>query len=190
MRSARLAVNARANEIEKYERAYTHPDYRLGEKRRAHIIGHLNRIEKGSLLDVSTGRGEALELAGHLGHAPVMGTEAVPALCDDNRVIHALGHSLPFPSASFDTVTMFDVMEHLLHEDTGPVCRELARVASRRILLTVHNGSHRYRGEELHINRRASYEAWHEELTALFAPHEVVRHGLEGSISEMFEVIL
>jgi hypothetical protein len=69
------------------------------------------------------------------------------------------------------------------------VCAELARVARHRLLLTVHNGPHRYRGEELHINLRESYESWHEELRRHFAPHEVVSHGVGESISAMFEVI-
>ena len=185
----RRAVNARQSEIEKYVRAYHNVDYRLGDRRRSHIDQHLRRIEKGSLLDVSTGRGEVLTLAAQHGHGPVQGTEAVDYLCDGHRIVHALADSLPFKDATFDTVTMFDVMEHLLPEDTALVCRELARVARRRVLLTIHNGSHRYRGEELHVNQRASYHAWHEELEQHFRC-PVIRHGAEGSISEMFEVVL
>jgi len=179
---------ARQSEIARYERAYHFPDYRLGDRRREHITRHLSRIPTGSLLDVSTGRGEVLRLARDIGHAPVQGTEAVSYLCNDTDIAHAFAHALPFAPRSFDTVTMFDVMEHLLPEDTAPVCKELARVARHRVLLTVHNGSHRYRGEELHINRRASYTAWHQELTAHFGC-AVIHHGNEGSISEMFEVI-
>jgi hypothetical protein len=183
-------VSARLSEVAKYERAYTHPDYKLGDRRRAHIIHHLNRIPKGGLLDVSTGRGEVLEIAEHLGHFPVQGTEAVPYLCDGKRVLHALAHELPFADNAFDTVTMFDVMEHLLPADTAAVCKELARVARRRVLLTVHNGSHRYRGEELHINRRSDYTAWLAELAHCFAPHHVEDRGAGESISVMFEVTL
>ena len=129
-------------------------------------------------------------MAEALGHGPVMGTEAVAYLCDGKRIWHALGHALPFGTDSFATVTMFDVMEHLLPADTEAVCGELLRVARDRILLTVHNGPHRYRGVDLHINRRASYEVWHEELSHYFGPYRVVRHGAGGSISEMFEVLL
>jgi ubiquinone/menaquinone biosynthesis C-methylase UbiE len=183
-------VQARAAEVAKYEAAYSHPDYRLGDRRRLHIIEHLTRLPKGSLLDVSTGRGEVLEIARMHGFAPVIGTEAVEYLCDGDDILHALAHDLPFESDSFDTVTMFDVMEHLLPADTAPVCEELTRVARQRVLLTVHNGPHRYRGQDLHINRRASYDAWYEDLCQHFAPFEVVRHGMGQSISEMFEVIL
>lgn len=182
---------ARAAEVARYERAYRDPAYKLGTRRREHIASHLRRIPKGSLLDVSTGRGETLQMAREFGHSPVMGTEAVPYLCDGQTVIHALAHALPFPDSSFDTVTMFDVMEHLLPEDTGVVCRELRRVARQRILLTVHNGPSRFRGDrgDLHINRRDSYETWWQELADHF-DRGVIRHGAQGSISEMFEVLL
>jgi SAM-dependent methyltransferase len=183
-------VLARTAEVSKYEHAYRDPNYRLGDRRRAHIVQHLNRIEKGSLLDVSTGRGEVLELAGHLGHYPVFGTEAVEYLCDEPRIWHAFAHEFPFGTSSFDTVTMFDVMEHLLPEDTEAVCRELARVAARRVLLTIHNGPHRFRGMDLHINRRASYALWLEELQRHFNPHEVIDHGAGDSISVMYEVLI
>lgn len=193
MRSAKqfesTVTAARTLEVQKYEQAYRHPDYRLGDRRRAHIVEHLERLPRGSLLDVSTGRGEVLQIARDLGHRPVQGTEAVEYLCDDLNVVHALGHDLPFADSSYDTVTMFDVMEHLLAEDTKGVCQELARVAKQRVLLTIHNGSHRYRGQELHVNRRASYEAWHIELEHHFK-RTVIRHGKGDSISEMFEVAL
>jgi SAM-dependent methyltransferase len=188
--SPQAADAARAAEIEAYEQAYKDPAYRLGERRRAHITAHLNRIEKGNLLDVSTGRGEVLELAEHLGHGPVVGTEAVAYLCDGARVRHAFAHDLPFGTSSFDTVTMFDVMEHLLPEDTEVVCKELARVAACRILLTVHNGPHVFRGRDLHINRRPDETAWLYELARHFAPFEVIDHGKGNSISTMYEVIL
>lgn len=179
----------RQSELTKYEAAYTHDNYRLGDRRKAHIDKHLSRIPKGSLLDVSTGRGEVLSMAEGHGHYPVQGTEAVAYLCDGERVIHALGHDLPFADSAFDTVTMFDVMEHLVPSDTVLVCKELKRVAAKRVLLTVHNGPSRFAGMDLHINRRPSYEAWHEELADHF-DCSVIRWGREGSISEMFEIVL
>ena len=184
-----MATDSRAAEIAKYEFAYTHENYRLGERRKAHIFEHLKRIPLGSLLDVSTGRGEVLQMAESLGHGPVQGTEAVTSLCDGERVLNAMVHDLPFDDNAFDTVTMFDVMEHLLSSDTEIACKELKRVANHRILMTVHNGPSRFGKEDLHINRRASYEAWHDELTNHFDA-SVIRYGKQGSISEMFEVVL
>ena len=181
----------RAAEVSRYETVYRDPAYGLGARRREHIVFHLNNMPRGSLLDVSTGRGEVLSIAEDMGFAPVMGTEAVPYLCDGNRVHHALAHALPFKDGQFDVVTMFDVMEHLLPEDTLAVCQELGRVASKRVLLTVHNGPSSWRnsGGELHINRRESYDKWHAELAASF-DCAVVCHGMGSSISMMYEVLL
>ena len=182
---------ARQSEILKYARAYEDAGYRLGDRRHQHIEQHLGRLPRGSLLDVSTGRGEVLHTARDMGFTPVMGTEAVAYLCAKDRgVVHALAHDLPFPDDSFDIVTMFDVMEHLPPGDTAPACRELARAARRRVLLTVHNGPHRFKGMDLHINRRPSYTHWHMELSEHFAPYRVIDHGKGGSISAMFEVFL
>lgn len=192
MTSARAALDeTRHAEVARYVYAYENPSYKLGNRRRTHIEKHLRRVPKGSLLDVSTGRGEVLHMAREAGHDPVKGTEAVPALCDGERIVHALVHDLPFPDDAFDTVTMFDVMEHLVPLDTEAACQELLRVAKRRVLLTVHNGACRFggNGKDLHINRRDSYETWHSELAAHFG-RGVMRHGAEGSISEMFEVVL
>jgi ubiquinone/menaquinone biosynthesis C-methylase UbiE len=180
----------RMSEVARYVDAYRNPNYRLGDKRRKHIYERLNATPRGSLLDVSTGRGEVIDMASDLGFAPVQGTEAVPYLCDGRRVVEALAHDLPFGDAVFDVVTMFDVMEHLVPDDTALVCSELKRVARSRVILTVHNGPSSFGGgRDLHINRRASYDAWHEELEAHFGC-TVTRHGMGRSISEMFEVVV
>jgi SAM-dependent methyltransferase len=182
---------ARQAEVARYVNAYRNPRYRLGDNRRRHIERHLARIPRGSLLDVSTGRAETLQIARNLGYDPVQGTEAVDYLCDGTNVVQALAHDLPFADSTFDTVTMFDVMEHLVPVDTAAVCAELKRVARHRVLLTVCNrpSSFGSDGRDLHINRRDSYETWHSELAVHFGA-AVLRYGAEGSISEMFEVPL
>lgn len=181
----------REAEVGRYTALYRDSSYGLGARRREHIFSHLRRLPRGSLLDVSTGRGEVIGIALDLGFSPVQGTEAVPYLCNGVTVVHALAHSLPFADDAFDTVTMFDVMEHLVPEDTAAVCHELKRVARNRVLLTVHNEVSTWRGADgnLHINRRADYEAWHAELSEHFQC-EVIRHGRAKSISELFEVLL
>ena len=111
-------------------------------------------------LDVSCGRGEMLDAASWLGFQPVQGTEIVPALIDGKRVVYAEVHALPFADQSFDVVTMFDVIEHLIPGDDEQACRELARVARRHVILTANNRPSFNAGdEELHINRRP-YTEW------------------------------
>jgi len=181
-------MQARTDEIAKYVECYKDPRYAMGTKRKAHVEWALSRIGDGSLLDVSTGRGETLVMARSMGFHPVHGTEAVPYLCNEH-VTQALVHDLPFADDSFDTVTMFDVMEHLVPEDTEAACRELARVARKRVILTVCNQPSRFGGGKvpLHINLRKSYEAWHEELRGYFGGN-VEWLPNKGSISEMFEI--
>ena len=177
---------ARRAEVAKYVKAYQASTYRMGDVRKHHASVGLQFIPRGSLLDVGCGRGETMRMAADLGYSPVRGLEVVPYLCGPD-VDQGYAHAIPHGDRSFDVVTMFDVMEHLVPEDTEAVCRELERVARRHILLTVHNGSSQHHGVELHINRRESYEAWHEFFRSTFSG-SVTWMPRCGSISEMFKV--
>jgi ubiquinone/menaquinone biosynthesis C-methylase UbiE len=177
---------ARAVEVSKYVDAYRSSTYRMGAARKSHVEIGLKTLAGGSLLDVGCGRGETMELARQFGFSPVRGLEVVPYLCGED-VDHGFAHAIPHEDKSFDVVTMFDVMEHLVPEDTDAVCEELERVARKHVLLTVHNGSSRHNGIELHINRKESYKAWHQYFCQKFSG--VVEWMPRcGSISEMFKV--
>ena len=147
-------TDARKAEIEQYEKAYQLPEYRMGVRRKAHVEAIYKGLAPGSLLDVSTGRGEALELAKAAGHSPVKGTEAVEYLCDGENVVHALAHSLPFEDGQFDYVTCFDVLEHLLEEDLLPALKEFYRVARKAVIVSASEESDLREGRELHISKR------------------------------------
>lgn len=152
---------ARRREHEKYQRAYSlNPNYRMKRERMSDAVKDLSSIPmRGSYLDVSCGRGEMLDAALTLGFAPVMGTEIVPELIG-GAVRYAEVHDLPFGDRSFDVVSMFDVIEHLLPGDDEAACAEMARVARRHILLTANNKpSFNKAGDDLHINKRP-YEEW------------------------------
>jgi ubiquinone/menaquinone biosynthesis C-methylase UbiE len=177
----------RQTEVGKYEQCYRSADYRMGSRRKNHVDLALRTLEKGSLLDVGCGRGETIRMAEELGFTDVRGLEAVDYLCDDHQVVNGLAHAIPFPDKSFDAVTMFDVIEHLVPEDTDAVCSELERVARKYVLLTVHNGPSKHNGVELHINLKDSYQSWFEYFAQKFSGNVewLPRH---GSISEMFKV--
>lgn len=179
---------SRDAEIAKYEQCYRDPSYRMGQRRKAHIKASLAALTPGSLLDVGTGRGETLELAKGFGFSPVLGTETVDYLCYDKNVVYAMGHALPFQDKAFDYVTMFDVMEHLLPEDTAPVCLELARVARKAVLLTVCNrhSSYEHVGD-LHINLRPSYADWYRELEQHFGHPIAWEHDPE-QVSQLYTI--
>lgn len=153
----------RAADIEAYSELYQDQGYRMGQARRQLVLDLLAPLERGSLLDVSTGRGETLQMAESLGFS-VMGTEVVPALLGE-RVVYAEANDLPFANGAFDTVTCFDVLEHLPPDDDQGAVEEMVRVARRRALLSVANYSCVWGGIETHINRR-DYAEWHRLLEA------------------------
>lgn len=175
----------RTEEIQKYAVAYRRPEYRMGPRRKRAAHAVLNGLT-GSLLDVGCGRGEVLNLAASLG-MQVTGVEVVPALiAADPRVVYGEAWELPFPDQAFDHVTMFDVMEHLLAEDSERVCLELQRVARQTVILTVANFSHVVDGVELHINCRP-YADWDADFRRWFRG-EVEWLPRGGSISETWRV--
>lgn len=154
-----MIEDARAAEKAKYQHVYATEKYRMGGLRRKDSVATLRKLPgRGSLLDVSCGRGDMMAEAKRLGFKPVWGTEYVQELLSE-RVIYAAVHHLPFESDLFDVVTMWDVMEHLIPGDDEAACRELGRVAVRHVLISTHNRPSMHGGWDLHINKRP-YPEW------------------------------
>ena len=185
-----ITSEARQSEHEKYDRAYSAENYRMGKARKEDAIRELTALPcRGSYLDVSTGRGEMLVQAAKIGFDPVAGTEIVGDLIDGDRIVRAEVHSLPFANKSFDVVTMFDVIEHLLVGDDGLACAEMARVARSHILISANNRpSFNTSGDDLHINKRP-YSEWDAYFRAWF-PGKVIWLGGMNYVSEMWRVEL
>lgn len=158
---------SREGEIAVYRAAYESPNYAMGARRRASVAAILGELVPagGNLLDVSTGRGETLDMALAAGFSPVMGTEVVDALLQDGRVVYAEAHALPFEDGSFDHVTCFDVLEHLLPADVEPALRELRRVAGKTLTVSASERPSAFGGIELHISRRPAAE-WEALMVA------------------------
>lgn len=185
-------ANNRSVEHAKYVRIYRdRPRYRMGEERKRDAVNDLKALPcRGAYLDVSCGRGEMLTAAADMGFDLVHGTEIVPQLIDGARVVHAEVHALPFSDGSFDVVTMFDVIEHLIPGDDERACREMARVARKHVLLTANNKSSSKTGVELHINRRP-YEQWDSLFRKWFAPARVTWiKGARNYVSEAWRIDL
>ena len=182
-------AEARTAEHEKYTRCYKQPNYRMGVKRMQDAVRILEEIPtRGSYLDVGTGRGEMLSFAMFHGFNPVKGTEMVKSLLDRPRVIWAPVHDLPFRMAEFHTVTMFDVIEHLIPGDDELACRELVRVASNHVIVAANNmPSQNKAGDDLHINIRP-YEEWDRLFCEWFEPHKVVWVTNKTSSSQIWRV--
>lgn len=165
-----ILETARAAEHVKYQRAYAlNPNYRMKDARKQDAVRDLADIPcRGAYLDVSCGRGEMLREAMKLGFDPVRGTEIVPALIDGTIVVRGEAHQLPLLGKSFDVVTMFDVIEHLVPGDDKAACGEMRRVARKHILLTANNKpSFNKAGDDLHINKRP-YPEWDSLFGAWF----------------------
>jgi hypothetical protein len=125
----------RERELAKYVEAYKHDDYGMTQERRDGLDKLIGALPCKSYLDVSTGRGETLELARKHGYEIVNGTETVPALCNEH-VTEAVLPSIPYPDKSFEVVSLIEVIEHLLPEDIRPALAELTRLASKHILIS------------------------------------------------------
>lgn len=100
------------------------------------LIAERPDLVEGSLLDVGAGRGAMIAIAREVGY-DALGVEVVLDLCRAHGHLCAPAWNMPIASGYFDTVTCFDVLEHLLPDDVPAALREFARVAGRRILIEV-----------------------------------------------------
>jgi ubiquinone/menaquinone biosynthesis C-methylase UbiE len=175
----------RDGEIEHYVEAYKSRNYGMGPKRRQDVSRILNELRRGSILDVGTGRGETLNFAKSLGFEPVQGTEVVPELIG-GEVVFAQAHSLPFEDNSFDHVTCFDVLEHLVEDDIIPALKEMYRVSKSTVTVSASERSSVFGGVDLHISKRPAAE-WHRLIRDCWDKN-TKRHGKAGG-SPCFQVI-
>lgn len=158
----------RHTEIAVYARCYESANYAMGARRRADVARFLGTLPPGSLLDVGCGRGEALAFAASVGHRPVLGTEVVPALLGE-RVVYAEAHALPFADRSYEHVTCWDVLEHLVEADIRLALREMWRVAACTVTVSASERHDIRNGRELHISRRPASE-WLAVIRACWGP--------------------
>ncbi|PCI54153.1 MAG: hypothetical protein COB36_10705 [Alphaproteobacteria bacterium] len=157
----------RGAEVEKYEAAYLEDYYRMGDARKAYAEENIASAKDCKThLDVGCGRGEMVDFAESIG-LKSQGVEAVDYLADRANIIHGFAWDLRFDNNSVDLVTMFDVIEHVLPEDTERTLNELKRVAKKQLFITAANYSSFHDGQELHINKRP-YEEWDALFRQIF----------------------
>ena len=178
-------MSAREAEVAKYVDAYRSGDYRMGVTRRADVVRVIARLPKGTLLDVGTGRGETLTVAKAYGHVP-HGTEVVPYLIRPPVIEYAQAHALPFADGSFDHVTCFDVLEHLLEDDLVPALKEFQRVARRTVTVSASDKRHNVKGVELHISARPMDE-WEALILGTWGGG--FRNGNAGKHSGLWQLV-
>jgi SAM-dependent methyltransferase len=127
--------------LEKYERAGI--EARLLERFRSRMLAELQPLEPRRVLDAGCGEGVVTAwLAGALLEATVTAVDArEEALREFERrnpeleATRADLYALPFEDGSFDLVVATEVLEHL--DRPRDALRELARVSSRHLFLTV-----------------------------------------------------
>lgn len=178
-----MTTPTRDGEIAVYVEEYKSPRYGMGQRRQADVLRILTELPRGSLLDVSTGRGEALEMAFKLGHFPLTGTEVVPDLLgmktNTVEVVFAKAHELPFEDKSFDHVTCFDVLEHLVEEDIVPCLEHMRRIARKTCTVSASSRPSVFGGRDLHISKRPEPE-WDRLIRSVWGYQNVRRKGKCG----------
>lgn len=165
-------MSKRLLEHAKYIEAYKGV-YGMGRKRKSKAFDEIDKLhETGSFLDVGCGRGEVMEYALNYFN-PVKGIEVVPYLLNDDVVFGEI-YGIPFDDNSFDVVTCFDVLEHILPEDTIISLKELNRVYRKAMILSAANYESYCNGIDLHINKRP-YDAW----------DALIRDYIEGDVKRL-----
>lgn len=172
--------SSRERELNKYAAAYMEEDYGMTAERYNGLSILIEQLPcRGSYLDVSTGRGETLELAQKHGFANVKGTETVTTLCKGDRIVRAILPELPFGDKEFEVVSLIEVIEHLYKDDVEPALLELTRVAQKHILISAATRECYLGGVNLHPSAR-SLEKWQELFEKVWGAR-VCRVGNLGS---------
>ncbi len=136
-------------EVEKYQRCYREPSYRMGKRRLQRMKKDMDSLADGvTVLDVGTGRGETVEYAQNRG-LTAMGIEIVPELCTTD-VICASITDIPFETANI--VCCYDMLEHLPPESVEKGLDELFRVANDQLFLTVSGNPASMGADDLHLS--------------------------------------
>jgi len=141
-------------EQDKYSECYKLKTYKLQGARLQRVMVDNDGLEPGTTyLDVGCGRGELVHAALRRG-VKAKGLELVPYLCDGEKIINGNLSKLPFRKNEFDTVSCYDVIEHLPTAEVDQALSELFRVAKKRLILTTNNKASTYQGMDLHLTRK------------------------------------
>ena len=162
--------------------AYGHTDHGAGTE---HLLAGYN-----SVLDVGCGTGDyALNLKDRMDVA-VCDISVVAVAVQMSRGLDAgmadLSMGLPYSENMYETVTCCDTLEHIEPERVDFAIRELARVASRRIVLTIGTFACHKDTLQLHLTVHPT-EWWLDKLAKVtggeVAVHECVypvQHSKQG----------
>lgn len=163
----------------KYEKCYRTESYRMGPQRRQYAATDIDSMLPGTrYLDVGCGRGEMLERARDNGMI-TQGIETVPELCDGERVMHGDACHLPFEDASFDYLSCYDVLEHLVPGEEQQALDEFKRVCKGVVFLSTNDRPSFLGDIDLHINKRTQAD-WHRDIVARWPNATFTLAGAQG----------
>jgi SAM-dependent methyltransferase len=160
-----------------YEKLFSETNYgrtQWAKWLRLHGAAHESLFQGfASLLDVGCGRSPLAALAakafgiGKLTVCDISPTAIGEQITEhgiDARVVD-IRAPLPFDDDSYELVTCFGVLEHLLEDEILRASAELCRVATRRIIIYIGSNSSKYEdSEELHLTQQP-VEWWQRMLT-------------------------
>lgn len=162
-----------------------------GPPRVTQVLAMLEGLDPQSLLDIGSGRGAFLwPLVARFEHVAVTSVDRLPHRVADIEAVRAGGiarvrareadvTALPFADASFDVVTILEVLEHL--QDPAAAARETLRVASRYVVASVPSREDD-NPEHVHLFTRDS-------LTGLFERAGAERVQISYVLNHMIAVI-
>lgn len=173
--------STRERELSKYADAYKEEGYGMSQERYDGLDVLIRDLPRGleSYLDVSTGRGETMELARKHGFSYVRGTETVDALCSED-ITKAVLPNIPHKTKSFDVVSLIEVIEHLIPDDLEVALHELTRLARKHILISAAVRDCYIGGVNLHPSAR-SVEKWEELFRSVWGDRVYRVGNLGGS---------
>lgn len=154
-RNAKSLEKARHHELEKYVYLYTSDNSYGGTQHGKESYPLIKQVSPASLLDVGCGDNSFCHWARSIG-IDAIGVDLAHPKAD----AHAAAHELPFEDESFDWLTAFDVLEHLLPEEVDEVLSEFDRVAAQGWIFSIcyRDSINRVDGETLHPTVRP--ERW------------------------------
>ena len=158
----------RADERKLYEKIYSSKRRYGGVNHASGILDKIKKMKISSLVDVGCGHGQFAEWCCSIGIPTVLsrdfaapGPKKSPA---KEGFLKAPAHDLQIDDASVEYVTSFDMMEHLVPEDTITVLNEFDRVASKGFIFSIcyRPSFHTVDGRNLHPNVHP--ESWWVQL--------------------------
>jgi len=174
METGNTLEDRRLFERSRYEALYTGKVRTQPHKKWYGIRNHgreawpkLRKFRISSLVDVGTGNGAFPRQCLTEGIKEVAGVDfaVVP---EGHRIawFKESAHDLPFPDHSFEWLTAFDTLEHLIPEELDEVLDEFRRVVSVGWFFSISYGaSHTVMGSDLHLIVRPK-EWWKDKLSA------------------------